>query len=65
MGWIIVAAWGNPVIAPADGFVAKINHDIYYREFHHPEPRARHIDALRTFKQDYGPGGPEESNGET
>jgi len=26
----IVAAWGNPVIAPADGLVLKINHDKYY-----------------------------------
>jgi len=26
----IVAAWGNPVIAPADGFVLKIKNDKYY-----------------------------------
>jgi len=26
----IVAAWGNPVIAPADGFVLKIRNDKYY-----------------------------------
>jgi murein DD-endopeptidase MepM/ murein hydrolase activator NlpD len=26
----LLAAWGNPVIAPADGFVAKISTDIFY-----------------------------------
>jgi len=26
----LLAAWGNPVIAPADGFVVKISNDIFY-----------------------------------